>query len=168
MITTPTGSYSLTVTLNLKKKRAGHYYYAKLENNLIIMIPWPGSKLVIRLRRIQIIKKFSVSHQSSLLGFQTCHVTQNWSGVKWVSYTHRGRAGFVFLPDGEFNFNKNAIGFKCINIVRPDPVVLVGLLDFTNLEHSIFIFVSTMSAHFIPLKSKRKKGQSKQSRRLVQ
>ena len=62
MITTPTGSYFLTVTLNLKKKRAGHYYYAKLENNLIIMIPWPGSKLVIRLRRIQIIKKFSVSH----------------------------------------------------------------------------------------------------------
>ena len=44
MISTPTGSYFLTVTVNYRgiEKNVLALLLCKLENNLIIMIPWPG------------------------------------------------------------------------------------------------------------------------------
>ena len=57
------------------------------------------------------------------------------------------------VPDGEFNFHKYAVGSVVVDVVGSDPVVLVRLLDFADLEHSVFVTISAVATYFIPLKN---------------
>ena len=56
------------------------------------------------------------------------------------------------LPNGEFNFDENSIRAESVDVIRAQPVLLIGSRDFADLEHSVLVACIVVAGDFVPLK----------------
>ena len=56
------------------------------------------------------------------------------------------------LPNGEFDFDENSIRAECLDVIRPQPVLLISSGDFADLEHSVLVSGVIVAGDFVPLK----------------
>ena len=56
-----------------------------------------------------------------------------------------------YLPNGEFDLDKHAVRAERLDVVCPQPILLIALLDFANLEHAVFVAFQVVAADFVPL-----------------
>ena len=56
------------------------------------------------------------------------------------------------LPNGEFDFDENSIRAECLDVIRPQPVLLISAGDFADLEHSVLVAGVVVAGDFVPLK----------------
>ena len=59
------------------------------------------------------------------------------------------------LPNGEFNFDENSIRAESVDVIRAQPVLLIGSRDFADLEHSVLVASIVVAGYFVPLKVRR-------------